>query len=130
MSEYSEHIKSILNQAEAQDTLVLSYEQQIRQLAEYKRQAQEKSAQLKQDVIDLMLAEGDLGPVHVGEHLLTLRRNPPKVVLTGDVPDAYMRVKEVREPDKARIKIALQDGEGLGFAHIEQGYSIKLTTEV
>jgi hypothetical protein len=126
MSEYSEFIKSTLDAVESQETLAESYKRQIVELTGHMKAAQAKADGLRKDICDMMLAEGDLGPVDIGQHNLTLRRNPPKVVITGNVPQEFIRIREVKEPDKTKIKVRIADGASLDFAHIEQDYSIQL----
>ena len=55
-----------------------------------------------------------------GNYTLKIAKNgglqPLKV--EGDVPDAFMKV--IYEPDNAKIREALKNGQELGFAHLEE----------
>ncbi len=54
-----------------------------------------------------------------GEYTLKIAKNGGvQPLVLGDVPDNYMKVK--LEPDTDKIRKALNDGEDLGFAHLEE----------
>lgn len=54
-----------------------------------------------------------------GEYTLKIARNGGvQPLVLGEVPDNYMKVK--LEPDTEKIRKALNDGEELGFAHLEE----------
>lgn len=54
-----------------------------------------------------------------GEYTLKIARNGGlQPLVLGDVPDNYMKVK--LEPDTDKIRKALNDGEDLSFAHLEE----------
>ncbi len=54
-----------------------------------------------------------------GEYTLKIARNGGvQPLVLGEVPDNYMKVK--LEPDTDKIRKALNDGEDLSFAHLEE----------
>ena len=54
-----------------------------------------------------------------GEYTLKIAKNGGvQPLVLGDVPDNYMKVK--LEPDTDKIRKALNDGEDLSFAHLEE----------
>jgi len=59
--------------------------------------------------------------------VMKLRKNPPKVVVdcADMVPEEYMRKTITFTPDKTALKAALQKGEAIPGAHLEQGENLK-----
>lgn len=59
----------------------------------------------------------------------SIRNNPPKVIITSesDLPEKYIRVKTIREPNKVLLKTALQKGTVSG-AMLSNG-SVSLTAK-
>jgi aromatic ring-opening dioxygenase LigB subunit len=53
---------------------------------------------------------------------LAIRKNPPRVVIDNEdmVPLVFMRTKTVMEPAKEEIKRAIQAGQDVPGAHLEQ----------
>lgn len=53
-------------------------------------------------------------------HKISIAKNGGKMpmVITGDVPDNFMKV--IYEPDKDKIRDALENGEALDFAYLEE----------
>ncbi len=58
-----------------------------------------------------------------------IAKTPAKVVLDEayieNIPEEYLRYKEP-EVDRAKIKEAIQNGEELEFAHLEQGETLRI----
>ncbi len=57
-----------------------------------------------------ILQAANLRKLELPEATLSIRAGSPKVIVTDEaaLPETFVRIK--REPDKARIKVALQDG--------------------
>lgn len=76
---------------------------------------------LKNALCDAMIATGhdDSAGLTAGNYTLKVQGNGGKqpMVVDGEVPDAFMKV--IYEPDKEKIRAALQDGKELDFAHLE-----------
>lgn len=53
-----------------------------------------------------------------------IAKNPPKVVVTGDIPEEY--TKTVVSTDTAKIKEDLKDGIWLEFAELVQTESLRI----
>ncbi len=75
-----------------------------------------------------MLQAANLRKLELPEATLSIRTGSPKVIITDDtaIPDAFVRIK--REPDKAKIKVALQDGTrvpGTTLSNAEENLAIR-----
>ena len=74
---------------------------------------------LKQRLADAMIQMGK-EEIKAGDNTIKLQNNGGKAPLIleedKDVPESYMKV--ILEPDKEKIRKALEDGEELEFAHI------------
>lgn len=57
---------------------------------------------------------------------LSIKNNPPSVVIDGECPDDYATIKEAKTPDKKKIKEAIDSGEDIGFAHIEKSTRLEI----
>ena len=57
-----------------------------------------------------MLQAANLRKIELPEATISIRNGSPKVIVIDEeaIPETFIRIK--REPDKARIKVALQDG--------------------
>jgi len=68
--------------------------------------------------------------IEAPEFTLAIRKNPPAVVVVGDVPDEYLVKPEAPPPypDKKRIAADLKDGKELAFARLEQGERLEIRT--
>lgn len=55
-----------------------------------------------------------------------IQKNPPSVVIDkeDDIPPEYLKIKT--EPDKTAIKEALNAGEVIEFAHLEQAETLRI----
>lgn len=53
-------------------------------------------------------------------------RKSKQVVITGDVPDQYMRVKTTKEPDKTLLKQDLESGADLSFAKLQENLNLQI----
>ncbi|MDF2651398.1 MAG: hypothetical protein K0Q73_7203 [Paenibacillus sp.] len=59
---------------------------------------------------------------------ITLANNPVKVDITDEfmIPDQYFRISEVKAPDKAAIKAALEDGVDIQGARLVREQSLRI----
>lgn len=55
-----------------------------------------------------------------GVHVEAKRSRNPAVEILGKVPDEFSRVRVCREPDKVRIRAAIEGGEVLDFARLRE----------
>lgn len=73
---------------------------------------------MKEALIQAMDIAG-VDKLPAGEYTLKIARNGGlQPLVLGEVPDNFMKVK--LEPDTDKIRKALNDGEELGFAHLEE----------
>lgn len=74
---------------------------------------------IKENLLTAMDIAG-LDELPAGDYTLKIANNggvqPLKI--DGDVPDGFMKV--IYEPDNAKIRDALKEGQELGFAHLEE----------
>ena len=56
----------------------------------------------------------------------TIQKNPPRLMIYGDVPEEWTEATVVVKPRNADIKAALSRGEDLPFARLEQGESLRV----
>ena len=54
----------------------------------------------------------------------TVKASQAKTVITGEVPEEYLRIKTEATPDKAAIKAAIEAGADISWAHLEKGDSL------
>jgi hypothetical protein len=59
---------------------------------------------------------------------VSIRNNAPKVIIEDDskIPIEFMRVKEIKEPDKVKIKEFMINGEVLEGVHLETSKSLQI----
>jgi hypothetical protein len=59
---------------------------------------------------------------------VSVRNNMPKVIIDNEskIPEEFLRVKTIIEPDKIRIKDFLSSGEVLAGAHLEANKSLQI----
>lgn len=129
--EYENHIANLWSSVESNERVAAGYKDQINELKKQMSKAQDQADMARQDIIGLMIAEGDLGSIPVAGGGLKLHRNPAKVVFRDgfDIPKEYKREKIVVEPDKKKIAADLKDGVELEFAELETSYRIKVEIE-
>ena len=74
---------------------------------------------MKEALINAMDAAG-IDTLKAGEYTLKIAKNGglQPLVITGDVPDNFTKV--IVEPDNKKIREALNDGEDLDFAYLEE----------
>lgn len=74
--------------------------------------------------IQTMLEVTDSSKVKTNLFTVSLRKNPPKLVVTGDVPQEFLIPQEPKV-DNAGIKNLLKS-QDLDFAHLEQSQSLQI----
>lgn len=74
---------------------------------------------MKQALMEAMDVAG-VDSIPAGEYTLKIAKNGglQPLVINGDVPDTFTRV--IVEPDSKKIREALNDGEKLDFAYLEE----------
>ena len=74
---------------------------------------------MKEALMEAMDAAG-VDSIPAGEYTLKIAKNGglQPLVITGDVPDTFTKV--IVEPDNKKIREALNDGENLDFAYLEE----------
>lgn len=87
-----------------------------------KKKARENAvARMEQAILSAMDIAGE-DFLRAGEYTIKIAKNggvqPLKIEEGKVVPDKYMKV--IYEPDKEKIRKALNDGEELSFAHLEE----------
>lgn len=95
----------------------------------YRKKVRENAIKrLKQRLAEAMIMMGK-DEIKAGVNTIKLQNNGGKAPLIFDedkeIPESYMKV--ILEPDKEKIRKALEDGKELDFAHIgERGKHIKI----
>jgi hypothetical protein len=100
----------------------------IADMRERKARLEQQAEKLRQ-IATWAMAECGLPRVEAPDFTATVSRARPAVVIPepGTVPDIYCRI--VREPDKVKIREALEDGTALAFAHLgNPGHRITVRT--
>ena len=87
---------------------------------------QEASVQRLRDYVEACMRGAGARSVKTRLFTATIQRNPARLVLTGDVPEAFTEVVTTTKPRTAAIKAALSEGVDLGFAHMEQTESLRV----
>jgi len=74
---------------------------------------------MKEALMEAMDVAG-VDSIPAGEYTLKIAKNGglQPLVITGDVPDTFTKV--IVEPDNKKIREALNDGEDLDFAYLEE----------
>lgn len=99
----------------------LSYairEEELR-LAERRRVLRKYISRLKNYLLTSM-RRCNMPNIESARFKISRRKNPPAVFLIGDVPHDFMKIKWTKEPDKTAIKNAIQRGDKIDFAVLEQ----------
>lgn len=108
------------------DDKIAAVEEQEKRIANYKRFLKGRHGVVKNAFMNgLKLAEKQ--EIITDNGVMKIRKNPPKVVVdcADMVPEEYMRKTITFTPDKTVLKAALQKGEAIPGAHLEQGENLK-----
>jgi hypothetical protein len=108
------------------DDKIAAVEAQEKRIATYKRFLKGRQDVVKNAFMNGMkLAEKQ--EIITDNGVMKIRKNPPKVVIhcADDIPEEYLRKTITYTPDKMAIKEALEVGEDVPGAHIEQGEGLK-----
>lgn len=107
-------IESTLLRAEEEDALAEALKARMTQCAERKRRLEDSAAQKRRAVADA-LAYMECKSLPFPEFTAIYRAGSPRVEITdlAAVPAPYIRETIKREPDKAEIKKALQQGKSI-----------------
>lgn len=107
---------AVMSQMEAHENML---EAEIDRL-EAKRQAINNNRKRMKDAVYAAMVAMDKQKITTDLHTFSIRKagGKQKMVITGEVPDSFQKV--VYEADKERIRSALENGEALDFAHLEE----------
>lgn len=72
------------------------------------------------DMLKTAMSEIGTNTIEAGDYTIKLQKNGGKqpMIVDGEVPNDYLKV--IYEQDKDKIRKALEDGEELSFAHLEE----------
>lgn len=72
------------------------------------------------DALKVAMTKIGTDKIDTGDFTIKLQKNGGKqpMILDGDVPNDYLKV--IYEPDKDKIRQALEEGTELSFAHLEE----------
>lgn len=87
---------------------------------------QESSVHRLRDYVEACMRGAGARSVKTRLFTVTIQRNPARLVLTGEVPEAFTEVVTTTKPRTAAIKQALSDGMDLDFAHMEASESLRV----
>jgi uncharacterized coiled-coil protein SlyX len=128
-------LEGLSGDLEAKSTNVAAFVRNLEAMAEKMKEAENEIAQrraaiekrterVRQYLKENMERTG-ITKIECPYFALTIQKNPPgvKVIDAGAVPDAYMRIPPVPapEPDKSKIKKALQEGVDVPGCELTQG---------
>ena len=89
---------------------------------EFKRKADVRISSIGRMKDALKVAMNRIGTdkIEAGDYTIKLQKNGGKqpMIVDGEVPNDYLKV--IYEQDKDKIRKALEDGEELSFAHLEE----------
>lgn len=94
-----------------------------------KQQARENSIKAMKNTLLMALDQMGMSEMAAGDFTIKIAKNGGKQPLVIDdesnIPDSMMKV--IYEPDKELIRKALEEGQDLGFAHLEErGRNIRI----
>ena len=100
----------------------------IKKLQAEKKKLEDGREMMESKLIEAIKATGLL-EVESDEYIFALKKKGgirPLKIIEGEVPDGYQKL--IMEPDKEKIRKALENGEELEFAYLEEkGLSLKVT---
>jgi hypothetical protein len=104
-----EYLRSIERVRQDAVALAKATDLVIDDLTQRKRRFERRDEAIRQLMLQ-MLQSANLRKIELPEATLSVRNGSAKVIVTDEtaLPETFIRIK--REPDKARIKVALQDG--------------------
>ncbi len=105
----TEYLRSIERIRQDAVALAKATDLVIDDLTQRKRRFERRDEAIRQLMLQ-MLQAANLRKLELPEATLSIRAGSPKVIVTDEpaIPDEFVRIK--REPDKTKIKGALQDG--------------------
>lgn len=122
--EFNEKAKAVAVVALNFESDIEAIDAEINRLQERKRCIKNRNEQLKNYLRENMEA-CDIRKISCPLFTITLAKGREVVVIDNEdeIPDEFMRVKTVLEPDKNSIATCIKSGEEVRGAHIEQGKS-------
>lgn len=124
-----------LQQQQSVAAYILNQRSNIEQMKQYINNMKERihSAEKKVDKLENLLKWSmkslDQVKVECGEFTIKLKKTPPKVIINNDdlIPEEFMRVKTIREPDKNKIADELKrEGGNVAGCHLESGERLEI----
>jgi Siphovirus Gp157 len=109
-------ILSALRAANENDATLRGLEWHMERLTERAALLKARSEKLRAAALQAAQEAGIKMPLKAPDFTATVALGKPKVILTGDVPDTFMRVK--KEPNKTAIADALAAGVKLPWAEL------------
>jgi hypothetical protein len=109
------------------DAYASAADEEAKRLQAVRKSAQNRAQWLKRYLQENMQALG-LTKLQAGVFRLGIQKNPPRVVVDdpGQIPMEYAEEITELRIDKAALKSALQEGQQIPGAHIEQGESLRI----
>jgi hypothetical protein len=92
------------------------------------KRATENRAKWLKNYLRTNMAELGLKRLEAGTFKVAIRKNPPRVVVDDldQIPTNFTEVITETRVDKSALKSALQEGQQIPGAHIEQGESLRI----
>lgn len=72
------------------------------------------------DALKVAMVQIGTDKIEAGDYTIKLQKNGGKqpLIIDGDVPESMCKV--ILEPDKDRIRAAIEEGQDVGYAHLEE----------
>ena len=72
------------------------------------------------DALKMAMVQIGTDKIEAGDYTIKLQKNGGKqpLIIDGDVPESMCKV--ILEPDKDRIRAAIEEGQDVGYAHLEE----------
>lgn len=121
-----EYLQETENRRQHNETMAAALKLRIDMLAERRKRFEDSDDAMRRRMFKLLQA-AQLRKVELLTATLSIRAGVPKVIVTDEdaLPETFVRIK--REPDKTRIKVALQDGievPGATLSNAEESLAI------
>lgn len=125
--EFSDKAEAITRLIKNIDAYASAVDEEAKRLQAVKKSAQNRAQWLKRYLQQNMQAL-ELTKLQAGVFRLGIQKNPPRVVVDdpGQIPMDYAEEVTELKIDKAALKSALQEGQTVPGAHIEQGESLRI----
>lgn len=123
-SNLDQMLVEVMRSTEDDAMLIAGIKERLAELGERKGRLEHR-VKAKREVVCLTMDKASLGKIEAPEFTLSVRRNPPSVVITDQalLPAEYLRTPEppAPEPDKAKIAEALKANTSIPGAVLSNG---------